>query len=292
MMFSAQSISYLCSTILMNSGIAAIHTDYQPYPGIKRQESEMKYTLTLLLAFMLAMPGLFAQKTISDSAIATHLIHGNLGLQLPGRDLATRFGGFAMVGPGYMYKTKSNWVIGAETGFIFGNDIRNSDNILKSIATSDGNIIDMSGSYADFHYYMRGFTAMARVGKVIPVAGPNPNSGLLVTLGGGYLQHKVLIDHRDQTAPQISGDYVKGYDELKNGLLTNIFLGYLYLGNNNKVNFFAGFDFSLAATSHVRPYSFAEKKYYEGTFIDTFAGFRAGWFIPVYKRAPKEFYYY
>ncbi|MEA5111315.1 hypothetical protein SDC9_20540 [bioreactor metagenome] len=252
----------------------------------------MKHSFKLILLILLATPNLFAQKSISDSAIFTHLIHGSLSLQLPGNDLAGRFGQFAQVGPGYMFKTRTNWIFGIESNFIFGGVVKNSENILQSIATSDGNIIDLEGTYADFHFYMRGFNAMARAGKVIPAWGPNRNSGILLTLAGGYLQHKIYIEHRDKTAPQITGDYVKGYDELKNGFVSNIFLGYLYLGNNNKVNFYTGLDFSVAKTTWVRPYSFAERKYHEGSFIDTFAGIRFGWFIPVYRRAPKEFYYY
>ena len=111
----------------------------------------MKHSFKLNLLILLATPNLFAQKSISDSAIFTHLIHGSLSLQLPGNDLAGRFGQFAQVGPGYMFKTRTNWIFGIESNFIFGGVVKNSENILQSIATSDGNIIDLEGTYADFH---------------------------------------------------------------------------------------------------------------------------------------------
>lgn len=252
----------------------------------------MQTRLTLLLLFTLSFTAVKAQKSIRDSVIFTNLIYANYALQFPGHDMADRFGMNSQVGPGFMIKTGSNWLFGAEGNFLFGDQVNNEANILKNIETSDGNIIDMEGIYADYRFNERGFSGILKFGKLIPVWGPNRNSGILVTLGGGYLQHKIYIEHRDKTAPQITGDYLKGYDELKRGFASNFFLGYLYLGNSQKVNFFAGIDFTLAMTSYVRPYSFAEMKYNSGTFTDTFTGIKIGWIIPVYKRAPKDFYYY
>ncbi len=252
----------------------------------------MKKTLAILLLSLTVNAGIMAQYSIQDSAISTNLIFGSFSYLLPGGDMATRYGSFAMIGPGYMFKTRSNWILGLESNFMFGDRLKNEDNILKGITTSDGNVIDLEGTYADYHFFMRGFSAVGRIGKVVPAFGQNPNSGILVSMGGGYVQHKIRIEHKDKTAPQIINDYAKGYDELKEGLVTNLFLGYLYLSNNNKVNFFAGIDVSLAFTHDARPYSFSGQKYLNGEFIDTFTGIRAGWIFPVYRRAPREFYYY
>lgn len=252
----------------------------------------MKKTLAILLLSLTVNAGLMAQYSIQDSAISTNLIFGSFSYLLPGGDMATRYGSFAQIGPGYMFKTRSNWILGIESNFMFGDRLKNEDNILKGIITSDGNVIDLEGTYADYHFFMRGFSAVGRVGKVVPAFGPNPNSGILVSMGGGYVQHKIRIEHKDKTAPQIIDDYAKGYDELKEGFVSNLFLGYLYLSNNNKVNFFAGIDVSLAFTRDARPYSFSGQKYLNGEFIDTFTGIRAGWIFPVYRRAPREFYYY
>jgi len=252
----------------------------------------MQARLTLFLLLLLSFSHVDAQKSIRDSTIFTNLIYANYAMQHPGGDLADRFGMNSQVGPGFLMKTRSNWVFGAEGNFMFGNQVVNQNNILKNIETSDGNLIDMQGIYADYNFNERGFSAFAKIGKIIPAWGPNKNSGIMVTLGGGYLQHKIYIEHKDKTAPQITGDYLKGYDELKRGFATNLFLGYLYLGNSNKANFFAGIDFTMAFTSHVRPYSFAEMRYNSGKFTDILTGIKVGWIIPVYQRAPKEFYYY
>ena len=252
----------------------------------------MKIRIRFLILLLLPFTALKAQKSLKDSVIFTNLISANYALQFPGNDLADRYGMNSQVGLGYMIKTRHNWLLGVETGFMFGNQINDKENILKNIETEDGNIIDMEGIYADYRFNERGFAALLKLGKVIPAWGPNKNSGIMLTLGGGYLQHKIYIEHKEKTAPQITGDYLKGYDELKRGFATNLFLGYLYLGNRQKVNFFAGLDITLAFTSHVRPYSFAEMKYNSGNFTDLLTGIKVGWIIPVYKRAPKEFYYY
>ncbi len=252
----------------------------------------MKTLFSFVLLALLPFTNLVAQKSIKDSVIFTNLIYANYAMQFPGGDLGERFGMNSQIGGGYMVKTNTNWIFGLDGNFMFGNEVKSEGNILDLIETSDGNLIDMQGIYADYNFNERAFSVFVKTGKVIPLFGPNKNSGILFTLGGGYLQHKIYIEHRDKTAPQITDDYLKGYDELKRGFATNVFLGYLFLGNQNKVNFFAGLDFTMAFTSHVRPYSFNSISYNSGEFTDFLTGIKVGWIIPVYRRSPKEFYYY
>ena len=218
----------------------------------------MKTRLRLLYFINASFSIAEAQKNIQDSVIFTNLIYVNYALQFPGGDLANRFGMNSEIGPGFMIKTSSNWIFGIEGNFLFGKEVKQSDNILSLIETSDGNIIDMEGIYANYNFNERGFSAILRAGKLIPVLGPNRNSGIIVTLGGGYLQHRVYIEHKDKSAPQITGDYLKGYDELKSGFASNVFLGYLYLGNQNKVNFFAGIDVTVGFTKMVKAILFQQ----------------------------------
>lgn len=221
-----------------------------------------------------------------------HMIMAQYALQIPGGDVAGRFGANSVIGGGYLYKTSSNWLVGAEGGFIFGNTVKDKEHILDNIETSDDNIVDMEGIYATYHFYERGFSLLGKAGKVISFGKPNPNSGIVLGVGGGYLQHKVLIDHRDKTAPQITGDYLKGYDELKRGPAIHAFAGYLFMSNDKLINFYSAFEVTAAFTQYVHPYSFSKMEYNTGNFTDVFMSVKIGWLIPVYKRAPKEFYYY
>lgn len=248
--------------------------------------------ISLSISLLLIPSEALAQKSIKDSTISVHLIMGHYDQQFPGGDLAKRFGGNSMVGPGYFYKTSGNWILGADCGFIFGNKVKESQNVLSNIETEDGNIVDMEGIYATYDFFERGFTVLGKVGKVISLNKPNANSGIMIGIGGGYMQHKIFIEHRDQTAPQITGDYAKGYDELKRGPAVNAFAGYLFLGNNRIVNFYLGAELTAGFTQYVHPYSFNSMKYNTGNFTDLLFSLKFGWLIPVYRRAPKEFYYY
>lgn len=252
----------------------------------------MKTRFSLLLLLLLPFTNLVAQKSIKDSLIFTNLIYAHYAMQFPGGDMADRFGMNSQIGAGYMFKTASNWIFGFEGGFMFGNSIKSEESILSLIETEDGNLVDMEGIYADYNFNERGYTAILKAGKLFPVFGPNRNSGIVVTLGGGYLQHKIYIEHKNKTAPQIIDDYLKGYDDLKSGFATNLFLGYLFLGNTNKLNFFAGVDLTMAFTKHVRSYSFNKMQYNSGSYTDLLTGLKVGWIIPVYRRAPKEYYFY
>ena len=151
-------------------------------------------------------------------------------------------------------------VSAVEGNFIFRDGVKNPASILSGISTSDGFIIDEAGVFANVMLLERGFSVMAKVGKLIPVAAPNPNSGLLFQFGGGMLQHKIRIQDPNNSAPQLKGDYKKGYDHLCNGPAISEFIGYQTPGNNRKINFFAGFEFTQAYTFSRRAYYFNEMK--------------------------------
>ncbi|HPG33578.1 MAG TPA: hypothetical protein PLM34_06970, partial [Lentimicrobium sp.] len=107
----------------------------------------MKIRISFLILLLLPFTALKAQKSLKDSVIFTNLISANYTVQFPGNDLADRYGMNSQVGLGYMIKTRHNWLLGVETGFMFGNQINDKENILKNIETEDGNIIDMEGIY-------------------------------------------------------------------------------------------------------------------------------------------------
>ena len=50
------------------------------------------------------------------------MIYATYAYQWPGGDLAKRFRGNSSIGGGFMVKTRSNWLIGAEGNYIFGGE--------------------------------------------------------------------------------------------------------------------------------------------------------------------------
>lgn len=252
---------------------------------------KMKLLVLLLCAVFLFPQNTGAQVNVKDSAVFTTMVYPAFALQLPGGDLKLRYGFSTSIGPGFMMKLKSNWVLALETGFIFGSDIKDEQQVLQNISTSDGWVIDANGTYATIHMYERGFSAMAGLGKIFTGLGPNLNSGIMLMGKAGYLQHKIRIDNTDNAAPQVAGDYKKGYDKLSDGPAISEFLGYMYLGNNRLVSFFGGISCTQAWTKSRRIYDFNAMKKDDTQHFDMLFEFRGGWIIPLYKRSPKEFYY-
>jgi hypothetical protein len=116
------------------------------------------------------------------------------------------------------------------------------NDILNNYLTSDGNIIDGNGEYSNILLYERGYKFDIKIGKIFPIIGPNKNSGLLATLGFGFIQHKIKIDTPNNSIPYLEGEYSKGYDRLCNGFALTEFLGYMHFSNKRMVNLYGGLE--------------------------------------------------
>ncbi|MDP1621023.1 MAG: hypothetical protein Q8M08_01660 [Bacteroidales bacterium] len=248
--------------------------------------------LPLITLFCIAGSFLFAQVNIRDSSIFTPLIYANYGYQFPGGDLAKQFGSNSCIGGGLLLKTKHNWIFGVEGNYMFGQSVKNSESLLRNISTNEGFIIDANGYYADMVYYERGFNFIGKFGKVIPLLAPNLNCGFTVMAGAGYLQDKIRIHNPGNTAPQLLGDYKKGYDRLNGGIAISGSLGYMYLSNTRLLNFSASLEFMQAWTTPYRERNFDTGKQDTRKLNSQFYSIKVLWIIPLYRRSPKEFYLY
>jgi hypothetical protein len=104
-----------------------------------------------------------------------------------------------------------------------------------------------------------------------------------VTLGAGFLQHKVRIqDDPTRNVPQLSKEYKKGYDRLTNGWALTQFIGYQKLANDRRLNFFFGIESMQAFTAGRRSFNFDTQSTDNDNRIDLSFGFRAGWILPFY----------
>lgn len=245
----------------------------------------------LFAAFAVLWLGSSAQIDISDSSVVVPMFSVAFGYQVPAGDIAERYGNNATIGGDFKVKTSGNWVFGVDFNYIFGEDIKNRDERLSIIRTDLGEIIDGEGVYASWQMFERGFYSTFRVGKIFPVIGPNPNSGIIFMAGPGYMQHKTRIEVEFNTAPQLKGDYKRGYDKLTGGFTAAAFLGYIHMSNSKIVNFYVGLEFVQAWTQDYREYNFNEMQYTNGQYSDNLFGLKAGWFLPLHKRAPRDFYY-
>jgi hypothetical protein len=249
-------------------------------------------TTALLLSFFLLPVFAFAQVKISEEKANFALFNAFYSYQIPGHDLAERFGHSSMIGGGFLYKFKSNLIAGLEGGFIFSENVKNESQYLKMIGTADGNVISEAGTFAGVFFHQRGFNIGARFGGIIPAFGPNQNSGILLMGGAGMLQHKIRIEVDENNAPQLRDDYKKGYDRLTNGPSISQFIGYVHFDNDRTINFKIGLEFTQAWTQSRRPYDFDRMEPDTQKRFDSLWGIRLGWVLPLYKRAPREYYYF
>ncbi len=250
-----------------------------------------QYYVVFLFFFLTFVNQLFAQKSNKELPSVNIISIGFTGgFDLPGADLNRQFGWSNTIGGSFMYKTNKNWLFSLNGDFIFGQNVEIVDQLFKEIGTSGGHIIDEGGIYTDISILERGMTADISVGKLFPVLSPNKNSGIVITLGLGYMYHKIRLEQNENAAPQISGDYAKGYDRLAGGLMFTEFIGYHFYGNNNTVNFYAGFEFHQGLTQALRPWNFDEMKPPKSNRLDLLNGFKVGWIIPLGKQTNRKSY--
>jgi len=235
---------------------------------------------------------LLAQRNVKDSIISTPLVAVQYGAMWPGGDLADRYGYMSHVGFSAGFKTKKNWYFGSDANFMFGNRIKMTG-IFDHLVDSFGNITDVNGDTAIVMVFSRGVHANLAFGKIIPIWSPNKNSGILIHAGAGYLLHRLRIETQEQVVPQLELDYKKGYDRLTTGINFHQFVGYSFMANGGYLNFYGGFYIQEGLTRNRRTIFFDQPDVPVSMDLrlDLQYGLRIGWYIPFYKRLPKDYYY-
>ncbi len=254
----------------------------------------MKWQNKLIFIFILVFVSrcfIYGQSSIKDSAIHLGIISFRLSYQIPFFDLKQRFGPDIAPGINAGYKLKSGWNFQYSYGFIFGQKVKETS-MLNYISSSKGYLINGQGTMEPIDFEERGFWTYVSLGKIWNVIGPNPNSGIILQVGAGLLQHKIFFNYQRSlvSLPQLEGEYSKGYDRLSNGIMWVQSIGYQHFSNYNLGNFRFSLDFMEAFTKNRRSWNFDEFGPDNQKRLDILAGFSITLDIPVYKRAPDEFY--
>jgi hypothetical protein len=254
----------------------------------------MRFRLVALIILLFVQAGIAqTNEDNTDNAISIPFFYGFYGYQWPGGDMAEQFGSNSVIGPGFMWKSPSNWLLGAEYSYIFGNNVKNGLDILQGIITSDGQIISGDGTPALVALFEQGNTVKLKGGKLFPVSKKDQNSGIFFTLGLGYINHKIRIDVENNSAPQLKGDYKRGYDRLSGGLLLSQSVGFMYFGSKRFLNFIISVEAIEGFTRAYRDYYFdlmappPDDKYF-----DFLIGPKITWMIPLRQRNVDKYYYY
>jgi hypothetical protein len=224
-----------------------------------------------------------------DTAASGFLFELSYAGQLPGGDLGKLFGFNSNMQGGVRYKTKSNWIFGGDFSYIFGNYLRNTA-ILDSIATTNGNVIANDGNYPGVSYFEKGFDIQLTGGKLFPVS-KNLNSGILTMISIGYIQYHLDIEAPSDWTPQISGDYVQGYEHLTAGICFTEFVGYQYISKKGFLAVFGGFEFTEAMAKSLQ-YDFESNSKNPNYRYNMLSGIRVRWMLPILQENTKTLKFY
>ncbi len=219
------------------------------------------------------------------------MISPGIGLQAAGGDLAHRFGNNAVLSMDVTYKHRKKWMLTAEGSFIFSNNVK-QQNLFTHLINDQGVIIGDDGKIADIRLYERGYYITLAVGKLFNFKKPNPNCGVFVNAGGGYIQHKIRIEDYAKTVPAVRDEYKKGYDRLTNGFCLRESVGLLYISTYRLINFTLALDAVQGFTQSRRSYNFDDMGADNKQRLDLLFGARIAWVLPLYSQAPDKYYIY
>ncbi len=229
----------------------------------------------------------YSAQNIKDNCIFAPVFNTTYAVQFPLLDMSKSFGVNSNLGFSGGVKTAKNWQFELEGGFLFSKNVR-VGTILDPILTSDRQIIAIDGQPSNIEVYQRGFTGGFNVGKIFPIIGPNPNSGLIVKFGVGFIRHKIRIENQDDLVAQLTKPNLVYFDRLTLGVITKQYIGYQHLGNTNLANFTLGLEFIQGFTRGMRDYQLDLEGPYLDNRLDFLIGLRIGWVIPVYRKAPSD----
>jgi hypothetical protein len=255
----------------------------------------MKQVLTILFLFI-SLSAWSQPKPedgmVQDSAVGSGLFRVAYAAQIPLGDYANRFGFTNNIGASAGYRTKSNWLFTVGGYYIFGDNVVDKNTLLASMTNSSSIIVTSGGTQAFVNVSQQGYYVNFEVGKVFPWVAPNPNSGFMFTLSGGFMEHWIGLRAEGNNVPQLLGEYQKGYDRLTNGIILQQFIGYHFQGSTRVLNFYGGFEFTQGFTGNRRSYDIPTMSVKDEDYVDFLIGFKVGWMMPFYKRNQDKYYYY
>ena len=210
-------------------------------------------------------------------------------LQFPFADMKADFGVNSNLGLELSLINDNNIYLSISGSFLFGSQVKDTT-ILDHLMDDNNNIIDKNGQIAEILLNQRGYNTKLKLGYLYPII--HENSGLLANSSIGFHQHKINIDVKNSTVPQLGTENKKMYDQLASGLSVSAFMGYLNISKKSGIHFYAGMEWMRAFTYNQRSYNHLVGGPINKMRNDSFLGFKFGWIVPISKRSTKEFYYF
>ena len=240
--------------------------------------------------FLLFLPALltFGQEEESFKGNMT-LVEFSYGYSFAGGDMKDRFGGASYLNTGVSYLHKSNFQFELKGGLIFGPNV--NEDVLSQLRKEEGLIVGNNGADAAVFLRERGLQLSLNVGKIISFR-EDSRSGIKLSAGIGFLQHWIRVQDDLNTLPQLSNDYIFGYDRKTRGFATNQFVGYQVLANNQRLNFNVGVEFTQGFTRNIRNFNFGSDIDHSEQRLDLLITPKIGLILSFYQfDSPDEIFY-
>lgn len=239
---------------------------------------------------------LHAQADVKNSRTQGFIIPVGIAIHTPVGEVAERFGHSYSTGLGVRYKTKTNWTFGVMGDFWFGDQIKIYPQLVRSMSNEQGLLFNSQGNPAELIAFQRGWLVGPEIGRIFNFKGAyNPNCGIFVTLGGGFMQHRIRMesDNRNSIIYQMQREYVKGYDRLNQGWMLRSNVGYIHAGNKRAINFIVALEVMYGQTRNIRGFNYDTGLPDNDLLNNGFIGARFAWFLPRYivEKQEKTFYY-
>lgn len=200
------------------------------------------------------------------------------------------------------YKFASGWMATLTGDLWFG---ATSDNLQRRDERYDhifmpGNFaMSWSGVDGNVMAYNRSLAARIGVAKIIRVIPGNPNSGIILGAGGGWVMQKTVYtqDMNDSPVPQLLGDYGKLHDHLRNGAMLTQTLGFCYMSNyltyiNLKVELMVSECMMWSSRSYQIDNLMGLNGRDPNRYFDMVYGLKLTWMFPLMGKTTYDYYYY
>jgi hypothetical protein len=216
------------------------------------------------------------------------------GYTIPSGEMGRRYKPFMDLGVDIGWKNKQNWIFSFNFGFQFAaNNVKIMNDILSQMMTEGTPSFVVSGQGTDAGVVAsnRNLNMKFMFGKVIPLWFSNVNSGLMITIGGGWLQHQILFQATHEIAYQLEGDRQYLYDRQMRGPMLSGFIGYLFFGKYSFANFYAGIQLDQAWTKMTRIYQADLRSGDTKRYSDRMLTFKAAWIFQFRNPTSERIYY-
>ena len=215
----------------------------------------------------------------------------NHALQIPGGDLAQRFGTNSDISLTLSYKTNNDFIFEINGSVLFGPTVK-ENNVFDAINGDNGTLISQNGEIPTIRLFERGGHIDISCGRYFSLKSEKSESGIMLSIGTGYLYHKIFIETLTTELPQLSEELIKGYDRLSGGLLTKQFIGYLHFSKKTNIRYLFGLEFIQAFTKDLREYNYTNQAYVTANRMDYLFGLKCGFIVPIKQRQQERYYYY